>query len=200
MKRNTAWRQKRLQQLHEIPFANLSTDEQIEKKKLIQLEKNRKAAANSRLKRKKYLSTLENDKKKLEQRIYVLEMENNQLRAVLQAYGFNAPVIAPRPFVRHSEYQHGQRPSIPDLPIPPPPLLPQFDENVPPIITVEESGTVENVHQITETSSDTNSGIQPLSLSFESGECKQIHSGQQSANNNEEEDICGLFVPDFDTF
>ena len=201
MKRNTAWRQKRLQQLHSVPFSNLTENEQMEKKRLIQLEKNRKAAANSRLKRKQYLSKLENEKKSLEHRLYILEMENNQLRAVLQAWGFTSPILpAPATYREPPEEIRKLAPSIFMPPPPPPPgcfdnnakqeaeCQAETDADMPPMIIVEESGTILNTSDETDfnQTSDTASTILPLSLSYESGNDKETF---------DELNVEPLFVP-----
>merc|ERR1719361_1994503 len=55
----------------------------MKKKRIIRLEKNRRAAAMSRRKKKMYVRNLENKNKLMERHIAILEMENAQLRALM---------------------------------------------------------------------------------------------------------------------
>merc|ERR1719410_739225 len=82
-KQITDSRLKRLKVLSQRPEENLSKPQKDEKKRIIRLEKNRRAAAMSRRKKKMYVKNLENKNKLMERHIAILEMENAQLRALM---------------------------------------------------------------------------------------------------------------------
>ena len=82
-KQITDSRLKRLKVLSQKPEDALSKPQKDEKKRIIRLEKNRRAAAMSRRKKKMYVKNLENKNKLMERHIAILEMENAQLRALM---------------------------------------------------------------------------------------------------------------------
>jgi len=84
-KTQTANRIKRLDILSRTGLAKggLSTEEEEEKKRLLKLEKNRRAAQISREKKKRYILNLERRAAMMGKHLAALELENNQLRALL---------------------------------------------------------------------------------------------------------------------
>merc|ERR1712241_77144 len=76
-------RLKKLRALCQKADDTLSKPQKMEKKRIIRLEKNRRAAAMSRRKKKMFVKNLENKNKLMERHIAILEMENAQLRALL---------------------------------------------------------------------------------------------------------------------
>lgn len=85
-KQITARRQLRLHEL--LNKQMLTSDEISEKKRIERLEKNRKAAAMSREKKKKYIKELQEKTKIFEKRCSMLEIENYHLRSMLHQYQF----------------------------------------------------------------------------------------------------------------
>jgi len=79
-------RVRKLDRLSRVNESNLTLDQRNEKKKLMTLEKNRRAAQLSREKKKRYVSSLEGRVGMLAKHLANLELENNQLRAVLGSY------------------------------------------------------------------------------------------------------------------
>eukprot|EP01083_Nonionella_stella_P062965 163682_1 len=88
-------RLKRLKELSQRPETQLSKDQQNEKKRIIRLEKNRRAAAMSRRKKKMYVKNLEDKYNLMVRHLSILEMENAHLRAMLNAP--HHPMAAPLP-------------------------------------------------------------------------------------------------------
>jgi len=84
-KTQTANRIRRLDILSRTGMAKggLSTQEEEEKKRLLKLEKNRRAAQISREKKKRYILNLERRAAVMAKHLAALECENNQLRALL---------------------------------------------------------------------------------------------------------------------
>jgi len=66
-----------------VKQGGLSTAEEEEKKRLLKLEKNRRAAQISREKKKRYILNLEARGAMMSKHLTALELENNQLRAIL---------------------------------------------------------------------------------------------------------------------
>merc|ERR1712129_656866 len=86
-KQITDSRLKRLKLLSQKPEDKLSKPQKDEKKRIIRLEKNRRAAAMSRRKKKMYVKNMEQKNKLMERHIAILEMENAQLRSMVNAGG-----------------------------------------------------------------------------------------------------------------
>jgi len=82
-KKITQSRLKRLRDLAQRPDDTLSKNQKNEKKRIIRLEKNRRAAAMSRRKKKMYVKNLEENSKLMARHIAILEMENAHLRAFM---------------------------------------------------------------------------------------------------------------------
>ncbi|ETO35867.1 hypothetical protein RFI_01193 [Reticulomyxa filosa] len=72
-----------LKELSEHPEEKLSYDQKNEKKRIIRLEKNRRAAVVSRRKKKMYIKNLEERAARMAKHIAILEMENNQFRGII---------------------------------------------------------------------------------------------------------------------
>jgi len=81
----TETRLKRLRVLSQRSDSALSKGQKDEKKRIIRLEKNRRAAAMSRRKKKIYVRNLEDNSKLMARHIAILEMENAHLRAFMTA-------------------------------------------------------------------------------------------------------------------
>jgi len=79
----TESRLKRLRALSQKPDETLTNGQKDEKKRIVRLEKNRRAAAMSRRKKKVYVKNLEENSKLMARHIAILEMENSHLRAFL---------------------------------------------------------------------------------------------------------------------
>lgn len=88
-------RVRKLDRLSRISESSLTIDQRNEKKKLMTLEKNRRAAQLSREKKKRYVSSLEARVGMLAKHLANLECVNNQLRAVLASYGDVAIQLPP---------------------------------------------------------------------------------------------------------
>jgi len=82
-KKITETRLKRLRHLSQTSEELLPKPQKDEKKRIIRLEKNRRAAAMSRRKKKIYVKNLEENSKLMARHIAILEMENNHLRAMM---------------------------------------------------------------------------------------------------------------------
>jgi len=82
-KKITQSRLKRLRDLAQRPDETLSKNQKTEKKRIIRLEKNRRAAAMSRRKKKMYVKNLEENSKLMARHIAILEMENAQLQSMM---------------------------------------------------------------------------------------------------------------------
>jgi len=82
-KKITQSRLKRLRDLAQRPDDSLSKNQKTEKKRIFRLEKNRRAAAMSRKKKKMYVKNMEEESKLMARHIAILEMENANLRAFL---------------------------------------------------------------------------------------------------------------------
>uniref|UniRef100_A0A7S0TEA9 BZIP domain-containing protein n=1 Tax=Elphidium margaritaceum TaxID=933848 RepID=A0A7S0TEA9_9EUKA len=78
-------RLRRLKELSKRPETALSKDQKDEKKRIIRLEKNRRAAAMSRRKKKMYVKNLEEKTQLMARHLAIIEMENAHLRAMLNA-------------------------------------------------------------------------------------------------------------------
>ncbi|ETO02992.1 hypothetical protein RFI_34418 [Reticulomyxa filosa] len=101
----TQGRLTRLKELSERPEERLSTHQRNEKKRIIRLEKNRRAAAMSRRKKKMYIKNLEQRATLMAKHLAILEMENNQLRGIIhqlsnqlgacQMFGGVTPLLMP---------------------------------------------------------------------------------------------------------
>ena len=104
----TETRLKRLRALSQRPDEALSKGQKDEKKRIVRLEKNRRAAAMSRRKKKIYVKNLEENSKLMARHIAILEMENSHLRAFMNAAqnGHAQPMPMPMPL----------RPGIPPMP------------------------------------------------------------------------------------
>merc|ERR1719347_1724389 len=81
----TSTRLKRLKTLSSAKEEQLTGAQTAEKKRIIRLEKNRRAAAMSRKKKKVYIRDLEENSKLMERHLAILKMENDHLRALLAA-------------------------------------------------------------------------------------------------------------------
>lgn len=81
----TSTRLKRLKTLSSAKEEQLTGNQVVEKKRIIRLEKNRRAAAMSRKKKKVYIRDLEENSKLMERHLAILKMENDHLRALLSA-------------------------------------------------------------------------------------------------------------------
>ena len=92
-KQITENRLRRLKELDEQPESTLTTTELDEKKRIIRLEKNRRAAAMSRKKRKVYVQNLEKKVQSLENKVSVLEIENSHLRSILNVSQGHLPFL-----------------------------------------------------------------------------------------------------------
>jgi len=79
----TETRLKRLRLLSQRSDEALSKGQKDEKKRIIRLEKNRRAAAMSRRKKKMYVKNLEENSKLMARHIAILEMENAHLKAFM---------------------------------------------------------------------------------------------------------------------
>merc|ERR1712176_254454 len=79
----TESRLKRLRDLSQKEDDTLTKPQKDEKKRIIRLEKNRRAAALSRRKRKMYVKNMEANSKLMARHIAILEMENAHLRAFM---------------------------------------------------------------------------------------------------------------------
>merc|ERR1711892_481028 len=79
----TETRLKRLRALSQKPDEALSCGQRGEKKRIVRLEKNRRAAATSRRKKKIYVKNLEENSKLMARHIAILELENSHLRAFM---------------------------------------------------------------------------------------------------------------------
>eukprot|EP01083_Nonionella_stella_P055373 146095_1 len=97
----TSTRLKRLKQLSQKPEETLSRDQKHEKKRIIRLEKNRRAAAMSRRKKKMYVKNLEDKCALMARHLAILEMENAQLRAVLNAQSHHQMIPFKIPNMTH---------------------------------------------------------------------------------------------------
>merc|ERR1719410_1885649 len=82
-KKITQSRLKRLRDLAQRPDETLSKNQKTEKKRIIRLEKNRRAAAMSRRKKKMYVKNLEENSKLMARHIAILELENAHLRSFI---------------------------------------------------------------------------------------------------------------------
>jgi len=100
-KKITEGRLKRLKTLSERAEDNLSKHEQDEKKRIIRLEKNRRAAAMSRRK-KMYVKGLEDKNNLLQRYLSIAEMENAHLRALLHQHKMNGAMIPNVPLNHHT--------------------------------------------------------------------------------------------------
>jgi len=87
----TVSRLSRLKELSQRPEDDLSNDQRNEKKRIIRLEKNRRAAAMSRRKKKMYIKNLEERAALMAKHLAILEMENSQLKAILSSQNVNLP-------------------------------------------------------------------------------------------------------------
>jgi hypothetical protein len=132
----------RLQRLHELNSKSdneLSQLQKNEKHRIIRLEKNRQAAALSRKRKKIYIQHLEYNCNAMEKQIIMLQMENGQLRTLLNDNSFSFPPLPPiqheQPFpLPLSHFEEFLLPPPPPLPLPlshfeecllpPPPPLP----------------------------------------------------------------------------
>lgn len=79
-------RVRKLDRLSRLNDGLLTSDQRDEKKRLMTLEKNRRAAQISREKKKRYVESLEDRVGMMAKHLAALEMENNQLRALLGSY------------------------------------------------------------------------------------------------------------------
>jgi len=120
----TEQRLARLKTLSESKEGELTNEQSNEKHRIIRLEKNRRAASSSRLKKKHYVKNMEDNAKLVARHISILEMENAHLRAMLR----NSMTGPPRGFP-HPQQFYQQRPaqfnpsantSASPSPIPPP--------------------------------------------------------------------------------
>jgi len=91
----TETRLKRLRHLSQTSEEVLSKPQKDEKKRIIRLEKNRRAAAMSRRKKKIYVKNLEENSKLMARHIAILEMENNHLRAMMSVSQPGTPMRFP---------------------------------------------------------------------------------------------------------
>lgn len=73
----------KLDRLSRMDDRNMSSKQKAEKRRLMRLEKNRRAAAISRERKKRYIRSLEERSLIMSKHLQVLEMENSQLRALL---------------------------------------------------------------------------------------------------------------------
>ena len=129
-KKSTDHRQSRLEYLENQMV--LTTDEKKELNVLTKLEKNRRAAAMSRIKKKNYINGLENSIKSLHDKIHTLEIENTQLKTLLMAHGICFDFMKCEKVLRLT---------TDDLPPPPPPPPPSFgleSPTFPPLQTVDK--------------------------------------------------------------
>ena len=84
-KRIVQTRLDRLKELSQLSETPLSKEQMDEKKRIIRLERNRKAAAKSRRKQKLYVKSLEEKAELMAHHLSILEMENSHLAALLNA-------------------------------------------------------------------------------------------------------------------
>lgn len=87
----TVARKQRLEYLCSKKETDLTRSQKEEKQLIIKLERNRKAAATSRAKKKIYISNLEQQVKQMEKTILSLEMENSHLKTILVANKIQIP-------------------------------------------------------------------------------------------------------------
>merc|ERR1719295_560419 len=107
----TETRLKRLRHLSQTSEDTLSKNQKDEKKRIIRLEKNRRAAAMSRRKRKIYVKNMEENSKLMARHIAILEMENAHLRAFMNLPPQGPPMRpglpAMNPMYRMPQFQPG---------------------------------------------------------------------------------------------
>merc|ERR1719295_2419332 len=107
----TETRLKRLRLLSQRAEDALSKGQKDEKKRIIRLEKNRRAAAMSRRKKKMYVKNLEENSKLMARHIAILEMENAQLQSMmnlsLQGTPMRPGLPAMNPMYRMPQFQPG---------------------------------------------------------------------------------------------
>jgi len=84
----------KLEKLTRLDESQLSGDQKNEKRRLMRLEKNRRAAAISRERKKRYIRSLEERSLIMAKHLAALEMENQHLRQLLAQYT-GAPVPPP---------------------------------------------------------------------------------------------------------
>eukprot|EP01083_Nonionella_stella_P210242 761324_1 len=115
----TETRLKKLQALSQKPEEDLSTKEKTAKKRIIRLEKNRRAAAMSRRKKKMYVKGLEDKCSLMARHLAILEMENSHLRALLNNSNINNQPTNISHFKLQqqniSNISHFQMPNIPNF-------------------------------------------------------------------------------------